>query len=323
VAHGFINEKTTHYPSLKSQLLIQGGSHALTKFDTINSHLRRSIVTPGQLVIVPDDTTASCTFEEAWLMTRAREIDLALSLEPRAGVEILNNYDLLQGLLGYSSIGIGSTTAAWGRHLSGVEDTLKDIEKLHQQHLKGGVSARAEFIAKRQALFQKLDTQLQGVGHYGTSLRHNKSIKKMLGISTQRYLHRQEIDGYAQRINKIASTSRFLSKGGFVGMALDVGAAGLAIQEACSTGREEQCRKASYVEGGKVAAGITGSHFGGKVGAYGGRIVCAVGLGVVSGGWGALSCGIIGGAVGGYVGGTWAGKFGESMGDLMYRWEGL
>nr|WP_218171232.1 hypothetical protein [Pseudomonas gingeri] len=304
---------------MKSQLLIQRGSHALTKFDTVNSHLRRSMVTPGQLVIVPDDTTASCTFEEAWLMTRAREIDLALSLEPRAGVEILNNYDLLQGLLGYSSIGIGSTTAAWGRHLSGVEDTLKDIEKLHQQHLKGGVSAKAEFIAKRQALFQKLDTQLQGVGHYGTSLRHNKSIKKMLGISTRRYLHRQEIDWYAQRINKIASTSRFLSKGGYVGMTLDVGAAGLAIQEACSTGREEQCRKARYVEGGKVVAGITGSHFGGVLGGKAGPIICAIGLGVVSGGWGALGCGIIGAAAGGYIGGKIGGGLGEYTGDLIYE----
>ncbi|WP_248768511.1 hypothetical protein [Pseudomonas sp. MWU12-2345] len=319
MAHGFINEKTTHYPSLKSQLLIQRGSHAFTKFDTTNSHLRRSMVTPGQLVIVPDDSTASCTFEEAWLMTRAREVDLALSLEPRAGVEILNNYDLLQGLLGYSSIGIGSTTAAWGRHLSGVEDTLKEIEKLHQQHLKGGASARAEFIAKRQVLFQKLDTQLQGVGHYGTSLRHNKSIKKMLGISTRSYLHRQEVDGYAQRINKIASTSRFLSKGGYVGMALDVGAAGLAIQEACSMGREEQCRKARYVEGAKAAGGITGSYYGGKFGARAGLLVCGLGLGIVSGGWGALSCRIIGGAAGGYIGGLLGGGAGEFTGDVIYE----
>jgi len=318
MAHGFINEKTTHYPSLKSQLLMQRGSHALTKFDTINSHLRRSMVTPGQLVIVPDDSTASCTFEEAWLMTRARDIDLALSLEPRAGVEILNNYDLLQGLLGYSSIGISSTTAAGGRHLKGVEETLRNIEKLHQQHLKGGASARSEFIAKRQVLFQKLDTQLQGVGHYGTSLRHNESIKKMLGISTQRYLHRQAIDGYAQRIKKLASTSRFLSKGGYVGMALDVGAAGLAIQEACSTGREEQCKKARYVEGGKAAGGITGSYFGGWLGAEAGGVMCAVGLGVISGGWGALSCGIIGGAAGGYVGGKIAGEWGERGGHLIY-----
>ncbi|WP_248764330.1 MULTISPECIES: hypothetical protein [unclassified Pseudomonas] len=157
------------------------------------------------------------------------------------------------------------------------------------------------------------------MGHYGTSLRHNESIKKMLGISTQRYLHRQTIDGYAQRINKIASTSRFLSKGGYVGMALDVGAAGLAIQEACSTGREEQCRKARYVEGGKVAGGIAGSHFGGKLGARAGGLVCAVGLGVVSGGWGALSCGIIGGVVGGYTGGIIFGGLGELAGDLIYE----
>ncbi len=319
MAHGFINEKTTHYPSLKSQLLIQCGSHALIKFDTINSHLRRTVVTPGQLVIVPDDTTASCTFEEAWLMTRAREIDLALSLDPKAGIEILNNYDLLQGLLGYSSIGIGSTTAAWGRHLTGVEETLKGIEKLHQQHLKGGGLARAEFIARRQVLFQKLDTQLQGVGHYGTSLRHNQSIKKMLGISTRRYLHRQAIDGYAQRISKIASTSRFLSKGGYVGMALDVGAAGLAIQEACSTGRDEQCIKARYVEGAKVTAGIGGSAILGHGGAALGGAACFFVLGIPSGGLGAMGCGIVGGALGGYAGGKLGGVLGERMGEKLYE----
>ncbi|MGY2285139.1 hypothetical protein [Pseudomonas gingeri] len=67
MANGFINEKTTHYPSLKNQLLMQRGSQALIKFDTLNSHLRRSMVTPGQLVIVPDDSTAVILFPRMFI----------------------------------------------------------------------------------------------------------------------------------------------------------------------------------------------------------------------------------------------------------------
>lgn len=38
-----------------------------------------------------------------------------------------------------------------------------------------------------------------------------------------------------------------MSKGTYVGMALDVGAGALEIKEACSTGREEECSRAKYV----------------------------------------------------------------------------
>lgn len=75
-------------------------------------------------------------------------------------------------------------------------------------------------------------------------------MKKVLGISTKSYLHKGEIAGYAKRIRETAQTSKWLGRGTYVGLALDVGVAGLEIKEACVTGREAQCRRAKYVETG-------------------------------------------------------------------------
>lgn len=46
---------------------------------------------------------------------------------------------------------------------------------------------------------------------------------------------------------------------------------------------------------------------------------CAVALGTVTGGLGALACAVIGGGVGGYYGGEIGGKIGESGGEVIYE----
>lgn len=231
---------------------------------------------------------------------------------------MINNYDLLQSLLGYSSIGIGSAASAWGRHLDEVKHTLEEIERLHQQ-LKSGALNKDVFIQQRQMLFRRLDAQLQGAARLGTSLQTNKSLKKVLGISTKSYLHKSEIVGYTQRIRSIAETSKFLGKGTYVGMALDVGVTGLEIKEACMQGREAQCSRARYVQGGKLVGGVAGAAWGGKAGAEVGRYACKLILGIFTRGKGELACGIVGGATGGYVGGNELGAFGEEVGDLLYE----
>lgn len=128
--------------------------------------------------------------------------------------------------------------------------------------------------------------------------------------------------GYTQRIRSIAETSRFLGKGTYVGLALDVGVAGLEIKEACMEGREAMCRRAKYVEGGKLVGGVGGAAGGGVLGAKVGRGLCKLVLGIATKGKGELACGIIGGAAGGYTGGTVGGALGEMAGDLFYEGEG-
>lgn len=322
MAQSFINDRATDYLSLKSRLMGGGLSHPRSDhFDVLNRHLRPGLVAPGQLVIVPDSHSLNCSVEEAWLMRHAEEVRRHLALNAATGTALLGNYDLLQSLMANGSIGVGSATSAWARHLNEVAQTLEDIERLHQQLKDGGLD-RAAFIQQRQAVFRRLEVQLQGAARLGTGLQGNASLKKVLGISTRSYLHKGEIAGYAQRMREMAQMSKWLGNGAYVGLALDVGVAGLEIKEACVTGREAQCRRAKYVETGKLVGGVIGAGAVGALGANLTRRACSVFLGVATRGGGALSCAIVGGAAGGYAGGNLGGAAGDLLGGKLIEVEG-
>ena len=263
MAQSYINDRTTDYHSLKSRLMGSAPTRQRSEhFDVLNRHLRPGLVTPGQLVIIPDPHSVSCSGEEAWLMRHAEVVRRNLDMNSSTGKALIGNYDLLQSFMAYSSIGIGSATAAWARHLNDVAQTLEEIEQLHQR-LKDGALDRDAFIQQRQTLFRRLDLQLQGAARFGTGLQGHESLKKVLGISTKSYLHKGEIAGYAQRIRETAQMSKWLGKGTYLGVALDVGVAGLEIKEACVTGREAQCRRAKYVETGRLVGAVSGAAVGG------------------------------------------------------------
>ena len=322
MAQAYINDRTIDFHSLKSSLL-KGSHHPLSaQFDALNLHLRHGLVTPGQMVIIPDDYGMACTANDAWLMRHAEQIRRGLEQDAALGTAVVGQYDLLQSLLGYSSLGVGSATSAWGRHLDEVRHTLEEVERLHRQ-LKDGVLDRNNFVRHRQVLFNKLEVQLQGAARFGTSLQSHKSLKKVLGISTRSYLDKSEIAGYTQRIKSIAQTSKFLGNGTYVGLALDVGVAGLEIKEACMKDRGELCSRARYVEGGRLVGGVLGAAAGGSIGASLARSTCNIVLGVVTKGQGRLACGVVGGAAGGFGGGTAGGIFGEEVGDLLYKPAGI
>ncbi|MGV8916455.1 MAG: hypothetical protein ACOH2R_01420 [Pseudomonas sp.] len=313
----FINKELTTYATLKRGLNL--GTNARAKFDVLNRHIFNDVVVPGQIVIVGDDSTQSCTREEAAAMHQADLVSQALIVYPSAGDGFLvKNYDLLQSLLAYGSIGIGSSTGAWNKHLNQVKQTLEEVEALHRQHRGQGASASTnDFIAKRQALFAKLDVQLEGVARYGTGLKKDTSIKHMLGISTKSYLHTGEISGYADKIKGIARLSNALKNGVFVGLALDLANGALEIQEACSMGREEQCEKAKFIEPPTFFVSISGAYGGGVAGEKVMVALCsksrrrypAVMLG----------CSIIGSVVGGLGGGAVGGSLGNEIGDILYQ----
>ncbi|OXS19198.1 hypothetical protein CGU37_25990 [Pseudomonas fluorescens] len=323
MAQSYINDRTTDYHSLKSRLMGSAPTRQRSEhFDVLNRHLRPGLVTPGQLVIIPDPHSVSCSGEEAWLMRHAEAVRRNLDMNSSTGKALIGNYDLLQRFMAYSSIGIGSATAAWARHLNDVAQTLEEIEQLHQR-LKDGALDRDAFIQKRQILFRRLDLQLQGAARFGTGLQGHESLKKVLGISTKSYLHKGEIAGYAQRIRETAQMSKWLGKGTYLGVALDVGVAGLEIKEACVTGREAQCRRAKYVETGRLVGAVSGAAVGGKYGAAFARRACDMVLGVSLKGNARLACAIIGGAGAGYVGGSEVGDFGGFVGGKIMEIDGV
>lgn len=295
------------------------GGQARAKFDHVNAHLTRDLaVMPGQLIIVGDDSTSMCTLEEQMLMSYARDVSRTLFAidEGSAHVQI-QNYDLLQDIMTYGSIGIGSTTSAWSGHLNQVQDTLKDVNTTYQKWRSGALT-KDQFVARRQSLFRVLDGQLRGIGRWGTGLKNNSSIKKMLGISSKRYLHRGEIANYAKNIKRMGNVARHLSSGTIVGVMLDLGAGGLEIKEACSTGREQQCTKAKFVEAGKMMVGIPVAWKGGAVAGPAAAQLCLRMAGP-SRGASVVACGIAGGALGGWGAGKGGSGVGEALSTMLYE----
>ncbi|TFY95725.1 hypothetical protein DYL61_01770 [Pseudomonas nabeulensis] len=317
-AYAFINERPQPYPLLKLSLSLNPNTQ--TKFDILNQHIRNTVVLPGQLVIIGDSRSAACTAEEARLMQSAANIKHALLAHSATDQFLIKNYDQLQTILSHASLGIGSVSSAWSKHLTQIEQTLKEIDELHKQYLRSGtVSARNEFLAKRRALFAKLDTQLSGMARFGTGLKNEGSIKKMLGISSKSYWHHGEIRGYENTVKRIAKASQILKKGTYIGLALDVGSTALEIAEACSTGREQECTQAKYVEGGKLVAGAGGSYLGARLGASIGIGVCMLVFGIPTAGTGALACAIVGGAAGGIGGAALGTGLAQRTGDFIYK----
>lgn len=316
--YAFINERPQPYPLLKLSLSLN--PHSQTKFDTLNQHIRNTLVLPGQLVIIGDSRTASCTAEEAWLMRSALNIKLALVAYSATDQFLIKNYDQLQTILSYTSLGIGSASSAWTKHLVQVERTLMDIDDLHKQYLrKGTLGAREEFLVKRRALFARLDSQISGMARLGTGLKNEGSIKRMLGISSRSYWHHGEIRRYEERVRRVAKASQILKNGTYIGIALDVGATALEISEACTTGREQECAQAKYVEGGKLVLGVSGASAGAVFGAPIGIAACMIVFGIPTAGAGALACAIVGGAAGGLAGGKSGSVLGEGTGKFLYR----
>ncbi|VVP15652.1 hypothetical protein [Pseudomonas fluorescens] len=315
----FINSQSQTYASLKAHLGLTG--IAKNKFDALNSHIANSVVLAGELVIIGDVSTPSSTNEEAYLMARASEIHIALlTNQVDADDFLLDNFELLQEMLADGAIGAGVVSDGWSKHMAAIKTTLEEIEHAHKDYLRSGsLAARDRFYTERARLFGKLDKQLGNVASYGSGLRYQGSIKRMLGISTKSYMSTGEIAGYAQKVSGVARAAKLIKRGVYIGTALDVASAGLSIRQACALGREDECTKAKYVEGASLAGSLVGGSAGGVVGGYTATLGCLFVLGIATGGPGGLVCGVVGGAVGGWAGGKLLGGAGEKIGEHLYE----
>jgi len=310
-AFAFINDQTQTYSWYREKLTSPA---ARQKFDRLNPYNRHDAVRPGQVLIYGDDSSSQCTFEEeqmSWLARDIRHAFLGSSFPIRE--ETIKNYDVLQRIFTYGSIGIGSATGAWKSHLGQVENTLKDINSTYQRW-RSGVLSKDLFIAERKVLFATLDEKLRGIGRWGTGLKNNSTIKNMLGYSSKSFLHTGELRDYAKRVQHLGNMARHLSNGTFVGVALDIGAGALEIEEACSVGRKEQCTKAKFIEVGKMVVGIPSA-----VRAGGAAVSLCVKLAAPSRGGSLLVCGIAAGAAAGWAAGKGGSAFGEFVGNMLYE----
>ena len=315
----FINSRTQSFESLKAELRLTG--IARSKFDALNSHIANTVVLAGEVVIIGDVTTSSSTHQEAYLMSKARDIHIALlTNQVDADDFFLDNFELLQEVLDYGAIGAGAVSDGWSKYMVAIKATLEEIEHAHENYLRSGsIAARDKFYSERARLFIKLEKQLGNVASYGSGLRSQGSIKRMLGISTKSYMSTGEITGYAQKVSGVARAAKLIKRGVYIGTALSVASAGLKIKQACAFGREDECTKAKYVEGYSLVLSLAGGSGGGLLGGLAASYGCIAILGLATGGGGALVCSVVGGVVGGKQGENLGGAVGEKVGEFMYR----
>jgi len=311
--YSFINPRVQPYSYLKSNLQLDKYTRA--KFDILNAHIFNTVVLPGEIVIIGDNSTPSCTTEEAFYMRKASETHIALMTNGmQSDGFLIENHQFLTEILGYSSLGIGTVGGAWSKHLEGIQSTLLDIEAAHNDHLRSRTKqSRDDFYSRRRVLFDKLDSQLKSFGGYGSGMRNQGPIKNMLGISTKSFLHKGIIAGYADTISGVAKASSLIKNGTYLGT-------GTSIYAACSSGREQECRKAKYTEGGKLATGIGLGMLGGTVGSALAISGCAVAFSPVTFGGSIFVCALVGGGLGGWAGGEYGGRSGEFIGDIIYEY---
>jgi hypothetical protein len=105
-----------------------------------------------------------------------------------------------------------------------------------------------------------------------------------------------KIRNYVEKFEGVARASKLIRKGVYVGIVLDTASTAIEIRTACSTGREEECTKANYVEGGKLVGSVGVAAAAGTAAASTSTAVCVAVLGSATGS-GALACMVVAAAV--------------------------
>jgi hypothetical protein len=317
--YSFINPRMQTFQGLKSSVSLAGKS--LAKFDTLNAHIRDSVVLAGELVIIGDYSTKSCTAQEAYLMRKATEVHHMLLINGMEGDSyVLDNYDFLQDVIDRTSIATGVVSDGWSRHLKSIESSLEEINALYKSHMSSGkLQNRELFFQKRALLEANIQKQLSSVASTGSGLGRNTRIKDMLGLSTKSYSKHREIARYADTVAGVAKAATIIKRGGYIGVALDVASTSLEIREACLAGDERQCRKARYVEGGKLIGSLSLGSGAGALGGYAAAAPCAALFGPPTSGVGAVACIAVIGGISAWRGGEWGSIGGEYIGEILYE----
>ncbi|WP_062384792.1 hypothetical protein [Pseudomonas abietaniphila] len=317
--YSFINPRMQTYQGLKSSVSLAGKS--LAKFDTLNAHIRDTVVLAGEMVIIGDYSTKSCTTQEAYLMKKATEVHHMLLINGMAGDSyMIENYDFLQDVLDRTSIATGTISDGWSRHLKNIEGSLGEIDALYKSHFSSGkLQNRELFFQKRALLEAKIQKQLNSYASTGSGLGKNTRIKDLLGLSTKSYAKHGEIARYADTVAGVAKAATIIKRGGYIGIALDVASTSLEIREACLAGDERQCRKAQYVEGGKLVGSLGGGSLGGAVGALAAAGRCAAVFGPPTAGIGAVACVAVVGGFSAWGVGELESAGGGFIGEVLYE----
>ncbi|POF39456.1 hypothetical protein B0D71_25895 [Pseudomonas laurylsulfativorans] len=322
----YIVPKSTSREQLEASLFTLRDPAVMGKFKLLNPNLRD--VKAGSMIVLSDPNNFQCTREEALLMDVAAKTNRVLeTLSPEEADFMVQHRDAIQTFLGHGSTAIGVGASILKNNLDNVSETLKKIEALHQHSfLRDGHLSSPTFLAERQKLLAQLDSHMTSLTRKGIGFPDHPNLNRAMFLSPPSLVHRWteaggvgQMPGYATHLEGVARASKYLKYGGWVGTAIGGGASAMKVQEVCTAGNAEACKRVKFTEVGSFAGGIAG-------GAVIGGILTAKTVGgiclavsVPTAGIGILVCGVVVVTAGSLVGGAVGSGLGESFGDIIYE----
>ena len=310
---------------LAARLFTSPSKAVLEKFNTLNPG--PYLVKAGSIIVLSDPNNHRCTREEAVLMSAAASANQVLdTLSAEDANFMMKHREEIAAFLSYSSTSVGVGTAMYAKHLSELKKLLEDLENLHQSSfLRDGHLRSPVFFAERKRLLGLLDRHLGSLTRKGVGIESHPSLKNALGISSRSLVHHWskagapgQIPGYATHLKGVATASKVIAAGGWVGIGIGAAASYNKVKAVCSAGNDETCEQVRYTETSSfVGSAATGIFAAGAV--SGAATTMCVGIGAATMVVGGMICGVVVVGAASYaagVGGEWAGGL---IGDVIYK----
>ncbi|QHF43662.1 hypothetical protein PspS35_07525 [Pseudomonas sp. S35] len=299
----------------------------MRKFQALNP--RTANVKAGSMIVLGDPENTACTYQESQLMQAAQQIDASLdSLTPDEADFLQRHGAEIAGFIGHTSTWLGVSAVVMETHLANLRDTLRAIERLHQEsYRQHGHLKSPQFFAERQRLLAQLDAHLLNStrlrGH--TTLGDHPKLKTALGISSRSLVHHWDkagapgqIPGYSAHVEAVSRATKYMKMGGYLAIGIGGVSSVLAIQQVCGSDSETACEKIKFTEAGKFGMSTLVGGFSGLAGAAASGPIC-LGIGVATAGIGGVVCVAAVVGVSTWAGTTIGGEAGEVIGEKIYQ----
>ena len=322
----YVVPKSTTGEKLKAALFSVQNPTVMSKFDALNPNLGK--INAGTMIVLSDPNNLQCTREEAMLMEVAAKANAVIKeMTPEEAEFMVRHREEIETFLARGATAIGVGEAIFSKHLDDVQRLMKDIEALHVRTFQatGGLKS-AEFFAERKRLLAQLNTNLTALTRKSIGLPDHPNLKSALGISSRSLVHRwtaaggaDQIPGYATHIEGVSKAAKFVKAGGMVGTIIGGGASYMRVQDVCTAGDAEACRRIKFKEAGGFSGGIIGGSVVGMAATSPVVASICMGLSIPSGGLVGLGCAVAVVGVGAFTAGYVGGKVGEEMGEVIYE----
>ena len=322
----YVVPKSTTGEKLKAALFSVQNPTVMSKFEALNPNLGN--INAGTMIVLSDPNNLQCTREEAMLMEVAAKANAVIKeMTPEEAEFMVRHREEIETFLARGATAIGVGEAIFSKHLDDVQRLMKDIEALHVRTFQatGGLKS-AEFFAERKRLLAQLNTNLTALTRKSIGLPDHPNLKSALGISSRSLVHRwtaaggaDQIPGYATHIEGVSKAAKFVKAGGMVGTIIGGGASYMRVQDVCTAGDAEACRRIKFKEAGGFSGGIIGGSVVGMAATSPVVASICMGLSIPSGGLVGLGCAVAVVGVGAFTAGYVGGKVGEGMGEVIYE----